>query len=92
MPIMDIGLAIARRQAIVDAAQKLMHPGVDFGRVSGTDRDVLLQPGADKLCNLFGLVIRYELTNRRKTGPESAMRERPSFSTKFGGALTGATS
>ena len=62
MPVMDIGQALQRRQAIVDATQKLMRPGVDFGRVAGTDRDVLLQPGADKLCNLFGLVIHYEVT------------------------------
>jgi hypothetical protein len=61
MPVMDIGQALQRRQAIVDATQKLMRPGVDFGKVPGTERDVLLQPGADKLCNLFGLVIQYEV-------------------------------
>jgi hypothetical protein len=61
MPVMDIGQALQRRQAIVDVTQKLMRPGVDFGKVPGTDRDVLLQPGADKLCNLFGLVIQYEV-------------------------------
>ena len=61
MPVMAIEQALQRRQAIVDATQKLMRPGVDFGKVPGTDRDVLLQPGADKLCNLFGLVIRFEV-------------------------------
>ena len=61
MPVMGIEQALQRRQAIVDATQKLMRPGVDFGSVSGADRDVLLQPGADKLCNLFGLVIHYEV-------------------------------
>jgi len=59
--MMDIGQALQRRQVIVDATQKLMRPGVDFGRISGTERDVLLQPGSDKLCNLFGLVIHYEV-------------------------------
>jgi ribosomal protein L37AE/L43A len=60
MPIMDIQQAVLRRQMIVDATQKLMKQGVDYGRIPGTERDVLLQPGADKLCNLFGLVVEYE--------------------------------
>jgi ribosomal protein L37AE/L43A len=60
MPVMDIRQAVMRRQMIVDATQKLMKQGVDFGRIPGTERDVLLQPGADKLCNLFGLVVEYE--------------------------------
>jgi hypothetical protein len=58
---MHIEQALQRRQAIVDATQKLMRSSVDFGKMPGTDRDVLLQPGADKLCNLFGLVIQYEV-------------------------------
>jgi hypothetical protein len=58
---MDIEQALQRRQAIVDVTQKLMRASVDFGKVPGTDRDVLLQPGADKLCNVFGLVIQYEV-------------------------------
>ena len=60
MPVMDIQQAVLRRQMIVDATQKLMKQGVDFGKIPGTERDVLLQPGADKLCNLFGLVVEYE--------------------------------
>lgn len=61
MPVMAIEQAIARREAIVDATTKLMRRDVDYGKVPGTDRDVLLQPGADKLCNLFGLVIQYDV-------------------------------
>src|ERR1035437_3986333 len=60
MPIMDIQQAVMRRQMIVDATQKLMKQGVDYGKIPGTERDVLLQPGADKPCNLFGLVVEYE--------------------------------
>src|ERR1035438_8618157 len=60
MPVMDIQQAVLRRQMIVDATQKLMKQGVDFGKIPGTERDVLLQPGADKLCNLFGLVVEDE--------------------------------
>lgn len=62
MPVMAIEQAIARREAIVDATAKLMRDGVDFGKIPGAgDRPALLQPGADKLCNLFGLVIQYEV-------------------------------
>jgi hypothetical protein len=57
---MDIEQAIARRDAIVQAMQKLMRDGVDYGTIPGGDRPALLQPGADKLCNLFGIVIKYE--------------------------------
>jgi hypothetical protein len=61
MPVMDIEQAIARRDQIVDYTRRGMVEGVDYGKIPGAgDRMVLLQPGADKLCNLFGLVIRYE--------------------------------
>jgi hypothetical protein len=63
MPIMSIDKALERRQAIVQATQQLMKEGVDYGKIPGAaDKPILLQPGADKLCNLFGLVIRYEVT------------------------------
>src|ERR1039458_5060466 len=63
MPVMSIDKALERRQAIVQATQQLMKEGVDYGKIPGaTDKPILLQPGADKLCNLFGLVIRYEVT------------------------------
>jgi ribosomal protein L37AE/L43A len=63
MPVMSIDKALERRQAIVQATQQLMKEGVDYGKIPGAgDKPALLQPGADKLCNLFGLVIRYEVT------------------------------
>ncbi len=64
MPVMNITQAISRRQVIVQAMQQLMQEGVDYGKVPGSEKPTLLQPGADKLCNLFGLVIRYEILTR----------------------------
>ena len=61
MPVMALSTAVARRQTIVDATTALMKEGVDYGKIPGVNRDCLLQPGADKLCNLFGLVIQYEI-------------------------------
>lgn len=63
MPVMSIDQALERRQTIVQATQKLMREGVDYGKIPGAgDKPALLQPGADKLCNLFGLVIQYDVT------------------------------
>jgi len=60
LPVMDLEVAIRRRGMIVEATKRLMTEGVDFGAIPGSDRPVLLQPGADKLCNLFGLIMQYE--------------------------------
>lgn len=61
LPLLNIEQAIARRELIVQATARLMTDGVDFGKIPGTERPTLLQPGADKLCNLFGLVIHYDV-------------------------------
>ena len=67
MPVMDIESAIARRRLIIDATANLMQEGVDYGKIPGAgDRLVLLQPGADKLCKLFGLVIRYDVVTKEE--------------------------
>lgn len=55
MPAMNISQAVARRQAIVDAAQQLMKENIDYGIIPGTPKPTLLKPGAEKLCSLFGL-------------------------------------
>jgi hypothetical protein len=56
MPVMDIGLAAARREAIVEFTKKLMAPGIDYGTIPGTGtKPTLLKPGAEKLTSLFGL-------------------------------------
>src|SRR5690349_18157713 len=49
MPVMDIEQAMQRREVIVQAMQKLMHEGVDYGKIPGAEKPTLLEPGADKL-------------------------------------------
>jgi len=62
MPVMDIEEAVRRRELIVEYTRRAMVDGTDYGKIPGAgDRLVLLQPGADKLCKWFGLVIRYEI-------------------------------
>lgn len=63
MPLMTIDQATSRYQAIVKYVKTLLHEGTDFGKIPGTDKNVLLKPGAEKLCTLFGLTPSYDLMN-----------------------------
>lgn len=64
MPVMSMNQAVERHQIIVDAVKKLMDEGEDYGIIPGTKKPTLLQPGADKLNNLFGLVPRFDTMER----------------------------
>lgn len=60
-PVMNIQVAMARRDAVKEAFSKLMEEGHDYGKVAGIGKPTLLQPGAQKLDNLFGLVPRFPM-------------------------------
>ena len=64
MPVMSMQVATERRQTIVEAVKRLMEDGQDFGIIPGTTKPTLLQPGSDKLCNLFGLVPTFLTTEK----------------------------
>ena len=55
MPAMTLEVALARRAAIVEFVRRLMVRDQDFGEIPGTSKPTLLKPGAEKLCNFFGL-------------------------------------
>lgn len=55
MPAMSMEIALARREAIVQFTKKIMCQDQDFGVIPGTQKPTLLKPGAEKLCNFFGL-------------------------------------
>lgn len=56
MPVLDLAAAVHRHNLMVEVSQQLMASGVDYGVIPGTNsRPVLLKPGAEKLCSLFGL-------------------------------------
>ncbi len=57
----NIEHAIAVRDVLVQALKSLMVRDTDYGTIPGTKRDTLLQPGANKLANLFQLTVRYEI-------------------------------
>jgi ribosomal protein L37AE/L43A len=59
LPVMSLEIAVERRETIVKAVKSLMHEDQDYGKIPGTPKPTLYQPGADKLNNLFGLVPQF---------------------------------
>ncbi len=61
MPLVTIDQMVSRHKSIQECANRIMKEGQDFGVIPGTERKdgtknlVLLKPGAEKLCTLFGL-------------------------------------
>lgn len=56
MPVLDLAAAVHRRNFMTQVAQTLMAAGVDYGPIPGTNsKPVLLKPGAEKLCAVFGM-------------------------------------
>jgi hypothetical protein len=55
LPAMSMEVALARRSAIVEFTRRIMVRDQDFGEIPGTHKPTLLKPGAEKLCNFFGL-------------------------------------
>ena len=60
MPLMTVGEAGQRRQALVEFTRSIMVPGTDFGVIPGTGtKPVLLKAGAEKLTTFFGLAVKF---------------------------------
>lgn len=64
MPIMPTQMAMERRRAIAEAISNVLVQSSkevegDYGVIPGTKKPTLLQPGAQKLDSLFGLVARF---------------------------------
>lgn len=56
MPVMDMEVAISRRNYVVEFTKRIMVEGTDYGKIPGTgDKPTLLKPGAEKLTTFFGL-------------------------------------
>lgn len=56
LPVMSMEVAVERRETIIKFVKQIMVDGQDFGVIPGTStKPVLLKPGAEKLCNFFGL-------------------------------------
>lgn len=54
----------AGRERVARVQRELMDEDVDYGRPGNVSKPTLLKPGAEKLCNLYGLVARFEVDVR----------------------------
>jgi hypothetical protein len=60
LPVMSIQEALDRQGMIREYTAALMVDGEDYGEIPGTNKKkVLLKPGAEKLCRIFGLTPRF---------------------------------
>jgi hypothetical protein len=65
MPIMAIDDILKRHGALKQFRDQVLREGVDFGKIPGTgDKPTLLKPGAEKLCTLFGLTVRFAVEEK----------------------------
>lgn len=65
MPVVNVATAIARRQQLVALVKsEAWVPGVDSGVIPGTEKETLLQPGAQKLGFFFGLSPKFEVVEK----------------------------
>lgn len=56
--------AKTRLKALQTFVAEVMVEGLDhdYGQIPGTNKKTLLKPGAEKLCEIYGLVARYDVT------------------------------
>lgn len=59
MPLMTITQAVERKTMMNQFIGQILHEDQDYGKIPGQQKKVLLKPGAEKLCSLFGLAPRY---------------------------------
>lgn len=64
MPLMSVQDAIARKGQINQFITGVMKEGEDYGTIpGGQQKKVLLKPGAEKLCSIFGMAPTYTPSN-----------------------------
>lgn len=59
-PVEAVQLAISMKQVVIAMSNEVLKENVDFGKIPGTDKNVLLKPGAERLCGAFKLAPVFE--------------------------------
>lgn len=59
-PSEAVQLAISMKQVVIAMSNEVLKENVDFGKIPGTDKNVLLKPGAERLCSAFKLAPVFE--------------------------------
>ncbi len=54
-PTEAVALARMMKAVVTEIRREVLKEGVDFGAIPGTDKPVLLKPGAERLCSAFKL-------------------------------------
>lgn len=61
MPLLTVDQAVERKSQINQFIGKVMREGEDYGLMPGNQtKKVLMKPGAEKLCSIFGMAPTYE--------------------------------
>jgi hypothetical protein len=63
-PVMNLALAKKRLAEFQGFVKEYLVENEDFGVIPGTPKPTLLKPGADKLCELYGLADSYEIVDK----------------------------
>jgi hypothetical protein len=63
-PVMNLEVAKARLAEFQEFVKDYLKEGEDYGTIPGTPKPTLLKPGADKLCELYGLADDYEILDK----------------------------
>jgi ribosomal protein L37AE/L43A len=63
-PVMNIDLAKSRLAEFQNFIKEYMREGEDYGLIPGTNKKSLWKPGADKLCEIYGLSDSYRIIDR----------------------------
>ena len=61
---LSVDVMRSRYETIKRLAEEIMVEGKDYGVIPGTDKPVLLKPGAEKLGAAFGLVTSFDVTGK----------------------------
>lgn len=59
-----VQLAIAMKQVVVAVSKEVLKEDVDFGKIPGTEKNVLFKPGAERLCAAFKLTPIFEVMSQ----------------------------
>jgi ribosomal protein S27AE len=63
-PVFNLESAKNRLKELQDFVKSYLIEGEDFGTIPGTPKATLYKPGADKLCDIYGIADQYRVTNR----------------------------
>jgi len=84
MPVMNIQAAKQRLAEFQEFVKGYLVPDEDYGLIPGTPKPTLFKPGADKLCELYGLADDFTIESR----VENYQAEPPLFDYTFKCILT----